>query len=105
MKNVCGAVPRYSGIWYNSCAKERKDMPAVMEQVSKMSTAEKLRLMEYILKSISATVESSDAVSAPSQTKRNKPRISDFIGYGRRFHPEYRSTEDVMRELREGEEE
>jgi len=36
---------------------------------------------------------------------RIKPRISDFIGYGRRFHPEYRSTEDVMRELREGEEE
>mgnify|MGYP006873160879 CR=1 FL=1 len=36
---------------------------------------------------------------------RIKPRISDFIGYGRRFHPEYRSTEDVMRELREGEDE
>lgn len=35
----------------------------------------------------------------------NVPRISDFIGYGRKFHPEYRSTEDVMRELREGEEE
>lgn len=36
---------------------------------------------------------------------RLKPCISDFIGYGRRFHPEYRSTEDVMRELREGEDE
>ena len=80
-------------------------MPVVMEQVNKMSTAEKLRLMECILKSISVTVESSGAVSVPLQTKRNKPRISDFIGYGRRFHPEYRSTEDVMRELREGEEE
>lgn len=34
----------------------------------------------------------------------NVPKISDFIGYGRKFHPEYRSTEDVMRELREGEE-
>jgi len=79
-------------------------MPAVMEQVNGMSTAEKLRLMECILKSISVTEESSGAV-VPSQAKRNKPRISDFIGYGRRFHPEYRSTGDVMRELREGEEE
>ena len=36
--------------------------------------------------------------------RREKPNIRDFIGYGRKFHPEYRSTEDVMRELREGEE-
>jgi len=43
--------------------------------------------------------------SEPHPEGRVKPRISDFIGYGRRFHPEYRSTEDVMRELREGEEE
>ena len=34
---------------------------------------------------------------------RKKPCVSDFLGYGRRFHPEYRSTEDVMKELREGE--
>jgi len=34
-----------------------------------------------------------------------KPRISDIIGYGRKFNPEYRSTAEVMKELREGEEE
>ena len=51
-------------------------MPAVMEQVNQMSTAEKLQ----------------------------KPRISDFIGYGARFH-KLRTTEEWMRELREGEEE
>ena len=77
-------------------------MPVVMEQVSQMSTAEKLRLMEYILKSIAATVESSDAAAAPLQVKRNKPRISDFIGYGARFH-KLRPTEEWMKELREGE--
>ena len=45
------------------------------------------------------------AKSVSHPAGRIKPRISDFIGYGRRFHPEYRSTEDVMRELREGEDE
>jgi len=34
-----------------------------------------------------------------------KPRISDFIGYGRKFNPAYRSTAEVMKELREGEDE
>ena len=53
-------------------------MPEVMEQVNRMSTAD---------------------------AERKKPCIWDFIGYGRRFHPEYRSTEEVMRELREGEDE
>lgn len=41
--------------------------------------------------------------ASPSPKRREMPRIRDFIGYGRRFHPEYRSTEEVMRELREGE--
>ena len=27
----------------------------------------------------------------------------DLIGYCKRFNPEYRSTADIMRELREGE--
>lgn len=28
----------------------------------------------------------------------------DLIGYGRKFNPEYRSTAEIMKELREGEE-
>jgi hypothetical protein len=79
-------------------------MPAVIEQVEQMSTAEKLRLMEYLLNSISRTVVQYDgAAGTQPKVERKKPRISDSIGYGRRFHPEYRSTEYVMRELREGE--
>ena len=39
----------------------------------------------------------------PNTAVRSKPRVSDYLGYGRRFHPEYRSTDDVMKELREGE--
>lgn len=81
-------------------------MPAVLEQVNQMSTAEKLRLMEYLLNSISRTVVQYDnAVGAQQSAGRKKPCIREFIGYGRKFHPEYRSTEEVMRELREGEEE
>ena len=34
-----------------------------------------------------------------------KPCVRDFIGYGRKFNPEYRSTAEIMKELREGEEE
>ena len=33
-----------------------------------------------------------------------KPNVRDFIGYGRKFNPEYRSTAEIMKELREGEE-
>ena len=82
-------------------------MPAVVEeQVSRMNAEEKLRLIAYIVKSMSADVERLKApVVDALRVERKKPCISDFIGYGRRFHPEYRSTEDVMRELREGEEE
>ena len=82
-------------------------MPVVMEQVNRMSAVEKLPLVEYILNSLAVVVEraKSDAALASKAHERKKPRISDFIGYGRRFHPEYRSTEEVMRELREGEKE
>ena len=41
------------------------------------------------------------------QTPQTSPRrrsARDLIGYGRKFDPEYRSTAEVMRELREGEE-
>ena len=80
-------------------------MPAVMEQVNQMSTVEKLRLMEFIIKSISFTVESSlSGASAQPTAERKKPCIRDFIGYGARFH-KLRTTEEWMKELREGEEE
>lgn len=38
-----------------------------------------------------------------SSARHEKPRIKDFLGYGKRFH-ELRSTEEWMKELREGEE-
>jgi len=45
-------------------------------------------------------------MGSPKETvAANKPNVRDFIGYGRRFNPEYRSTAEIMKELREGEEE
>jgi len=87
-------------------------MPAVMEQVSRMSASEKLRLVAYIVNSLSDVVASagnaatsvpSDAAGAQWRNGHPRPRVSDFIGYGARFH-ELRSTEEWMKELREGEE-
>ena len=81
-------------------------MPAVMEQVDRMSADEKLRLIVYIANSMSA-VPNAPAPAQGGATMpfaRQKPRISDFIGYGARFH-KLRTTEEWMKELREGEEE
>lgn len=81
-------------------------MPVVMEQVDRMSADEKLRLLVYIANSLSATagvpVVSKESVAMAGG--RKKPCVSDFIGYGARFH-KLRTTEEWMKELREGEEE
>ena len=77
-------------------------MPAVMEQVNMMSADEKLRLIVHIAESLSVGSPRQDSSAVSVLETRKKPCVRDFIGYGRRFHPEYRSTEDVMRELREG---
>ena len=78
-------------------------MPVVMEQVDRMSADEKLRLLVYIANSLSAAAEM-PKVAASAAGARKKPCISDFIGYGARFH-KLRTTEEWMKELREGEEE
>ncbi len=41
-----------------------------------------------------------EPVPKPAPAKPKSAR--DLIGYCRRFHPEYRSTADIMHELREG---
>ncbi len=81
-------------------------MPAVMEQVNRMSADEKLRLIVYIANSMSATPAAAESsqrgITMP--VARKKPCVSDFIGYGARFH-KLRPTEEWMKELREGEDE
>ena len=82
-------------------------MPVVMEQVNKMSAEEKLRLMEYILKSISAVIGNQPAGKIDLREEYfgcQRPDYSKLIGYGERFHTP-RSTAEWMKELREGEEE
>ena len=82
-------------------------MPVVMEQVNKMSAEEKLRLMEYILKSISVDIGNQPTGKIDSREKYfgcPRPDYSKLIGYGERFHTP-RSTAEWMKVLREGEEE
>ena len=40
----------------------------------------------------------------PSEASPRRRSARELIGYGRKFDPVYRSTAEVMRELREGEE-
>ena len=43
-------------------------------------------------------------IDAPDRTaKPRRKSAHEFIGYGRRFNSEYRSTAEVMADLREGE--
>ena len=79
-------------------------MPVVMEQVDRMSADEKLQLLVYIANSLSAAAGTPVPPSASMAGTRKKPCVSDFIGYGARFH-KLRTTEEWMKELREGEEE
>ena len=57
-------------------------MPAVMKQVNKMSAEEKLRLIAYIVESMTDKAEK--PASPPSAQWKNgypRPCVSDFIGY------------------------
>ena len=63
--------------------------------------------MEYLVKSISAIVERQSAGSKDPREEYfgcPRPDYSKLAGYGAKFHTT-RSTEEWMKELREGEEE
>ena len=81
-------------------------MPVVMEQVNKMSAEEKLRLIAYIVESMTNTAGGTEAPAPDAQWRNGypRPRVSDFIGYCQKFNHETRSTDEIMKELREGEE-
>ena len=81
-------------------------MLAVMEQVDKMSSEEKLRLIAYIVESMTDTAAKHASPTTGAQWRNGypRPRVSDFIGYCQKFNHETRSTDEIMKELREGEE-
>ena len=82
-------------------------MPTIMSQIDQLGASEKMRLIEYLLKSISAIVEGRLAdKNDPREEYFGCPRpdYSKLVGYGAKFHTT-RSTEEWMKELREGENE
>ena len=82
-------------------------MPTIMKQIDQLSTSDKMRLMEYLVKSISAIVERQSADSKDPREEYfgcPRPDYANLVGCGAKFH-DPRSTEEWMKELREGEEE
>jgi len=84
-------------------------MSMIQEQVDRMSASEKMRLIEYLVKSISMIVENREADVVKMDPREElfgckRPNVRDFIGYCQQFNHETRSTDEIMRELREGEE-
>ena len=51
-------------------------MPAVMEQVNQLNTLEKLRLMEYLLKTLSVAIVRQEGVPP----RKNRRRIGAMAG-------------------------
>ncbi|MBQ2629208.1 MAG: hypothetical protein IJG13_05970 [Kiritimatiellae bacterium] len=77
-----------------------------MSQIDQLGASEKMRLMEYLVKSISAIVERQSVDSKDPREEYfgcPRPDYSKLVGYGAKFHTP-RSTEEWMKELREGEE-
>jgi len=84
-------------------------MPVILEQVDRMSASDKMRLIEHLLKSISVIVENQDSGATKKDPREayfgcKRPNVSDFLGYCQKFNHEARSTDEIMKELREGEE-
>ena len=93
--------------WYNFDVARRTEMPTLMKQIDQLSASEKMRLMEYLLKSISAIVDGqSEGKNDPREEHFGCPRpdYSKLVGYGAKFHAP-RPTSEWMKELREGEKE
>ncbi len=81
-------------------------MPTIMSQIDQLGASEKMRLMEYLVKSISAIVDMQVAYSKDPREEYfgcPRPDYAKLVGYGAKFH-DPRSTEEWMKELREGEE-
>ena len=78
-------------------------MPVVIEQVNKMSAEEKLRLIAYIVESMTGEASRSASPTSGEQWRNGypRPRVSDFIGYCQKFNHETRSTDEIMKECRE----
>ena len=82
-------------------------MPTIMDQVDHLSTSDKMRLIEHLVRSVSVLVSSQEKGGAERDPREYyfgcpRPDYSTLVGYGARFHTP-RSTEDWMKELREGE--
>ena len=99
-------------------------MPMLMERSDRLRTVDRVRKTDRVWFDTIATRAGAISFNVPeagnyqvifmrvdvkdgeanTQLNREKPMITDLIGYGAKFHTP-RTTEEWMKELREGEEE
>ena len=59
---------------------------------------------EHILRSVRMMPSESLSENKDERFGRKRPNVADYIGYCQKFNHETRSTDEIMKELREGEE-
>ena len=79
-------------------------MATVLAEIDRMSVSEKMLVIEHILRSVRMSPVESLSGSKNERFGRKRPNVADYIGYCQKFNHETRSTAEIMKELREGEE-
>ena len=80
------------------------EMSAVLAEIDRMTVSDKMLVIEHILRSVRMLPCESVSGSKDERFGRKRPNVADYIGYCQKFNHETRSTDEIMRELREGEE-
>ena len=79
-------------------------MSAVLAEIDRMTVSDKMLVIEHILRSVRMLPSESLSGSKDERFGRKRPNVADYIGYCQKFNHETRSTDEIMKELREGEE-
>ena len=77
-------VSRGDNVWYEDVSADTVDFPIRFPKVGRY---------QVILVNI----------DEPQESKPRRRSAREMIGCCRKYHPEYQSTEEIMKELREGE--
>ena len=80
------------------------EMSAVLAEIDRMTVSDKMLVIEHILRSVRMLPSESLSARKDERHGRKRPNVADYIGYCQKFNHETRSTDEIMRELREGEE-
>ena len=80
------------------------EISAVLAEIDRMTVSDKMLVIEHILRSVRMLPCESVSGSKDERFGRKRPNVAYYIGYCQKFNHETRSTAEIMKELREGEE-